>query len=445
VRRNLDAHAVLGAGVVAAVVLEAGYDSATSDVWLFAQAAVAAAALLYAWRRQERLRLVPVLVLAAAFQLAWVTLHAVPRYRGGYDLDSVSVRGDVDTKTIFPREGQRLVHGHYPHSEYPVGAVLLFALEAWIAPHATRTFNAFLMVPFQLVTVAAVWLTRTRYAPWLAALLAFWPLNAFSWEFKFDLVPAALLALGLVLALHERWGWSGIVLGVGALAKWTPGLAFVPLLAWLLVRRRGEAAARHAIAFAATVALVYVPFLVWNAHDVLAAYTRQGKRTITPESVWFLPLRHLFGDAHVRTHISESAGAPHWANVAAGVIQAALVVVLVALAARAPTLRRAVALAALAPAAFLISNRIFSPQFLVPLFAAWAIAAALVARSSREQLAAGALATAASFANAFVYPFALPRYDVTWQLASLVLFACAVALTAWLAVRSSEAARPAPG
>ena len=444
-RRDLDPHAVLAAGVAVVVALEAAYDFKTSDAWLFAQAAVAAAALLYAWRRQERLRLVPVLVLAAAFQLAWVGLHAVLRYRGGYDLDSVSVRGDVDTKTIFPREGQRLLHGHYPHSEYPVGAVLLFAFEAWIAPHATRTANAFLMVPFQLATLAAVWLTRARYAPWLVAVLAFWPLNAFSWEFKFDLVPAALLALGLVLALRERWGWSGVALGVGALVKWTPGLAFVALLAWLLVRRRSAPAKRHALAFVATVALVYVPFLIWSSHDVLAAYSRQGKRAITPESVWFLPLRHIFGDAHVRTHISEWAGAPHWANVGAGVIQAVLVLALVAAAARARSLPRAVALAALAPAAFLIANRIFSPQFLIPLFVSWAVAAALVARTPRQQLAAATLAAAASFANAFVYPFALPRYDVTWQLASLALFACAIAVTTWLAVRSFAAGSEAPG
>jgi hypothetical protein len=323
--------------------------------------------------------------------------------------------------------------------------VLLFAFEAWIAPNATRTVNAFLMVPFQLATVAAVWLTRARWAPWLAGFVACWPLNAFSWEFKFDLVPAALLAVGLVLALRERWAWSGVLLGAGALVKWTPGLAFVALLAWLVARRGPAAAARHAVAFVATVALVYVPFVIWNAHDVLAAYTRQGKRAITPESLWFLPLRHLFGNAHVLKHISESAGAPHWGNVTAGAIQAAVVVAFVVLAARARTLPRAVAVAALTPVAFLITNRIFSPQFLIPMFAAWAIAAAFVVRSPREQLAAGALAAAASFANAFVYPFALPRYDVTWQLASLTLFVCAIALTAWLAVRSSEGARAATG
>ena len=43
-----------------------------------------------------------------------------------------------------------------------------------------------------------------------------WPLNAYAWEFKFDLVPAALLAVGLALAYRERFGLAGLVLGIGA-------------------------------------------------------------------------------------------------------------------------------------------------------------------------------------------------------------------------------------
>ena len=42
--------------------------------------------------------------------------------------------------------------------------------------------------------VAAIWALRTRTTPWLAALVALWPMNAFFWEFRFDLVPTALLA-----------------------------------------------------------------------------------------------------------------------------------------------------------------------------------------------------------------------------------------------------------
>jgi hypothetical protein len=309
---------------------------------------------------------------------------------------------------------------------------------------ATKTANAIAMIPFQLATVAAIWATRTAYAPWLAALAALWPLNAFSWEFKFDLVPAALLAVGAVLAWRNRWALSGVVLGLGALVKWTPGLTAVVLVAWLLASRRGRDAIVHAGSFAAVVALVYLPFLAWNADHVLAAYSRQSGRSITPESMWYLLLRP-FDLARVRTHLSFAAGAPEWADALAVAAQAGLVLALVVAAVFARGRpRAAVALAVLAPAVFLLTNRIFSPQFVIVLFASWLVAGALVVGTRREQLAVGVAAALVSAANAFVYPFALPHYAVTWVISSIVLFAVALALTAWLALSAESALRAEP-
>jgi uncharacterized membrane protein len=230
-----------------------------------------------------------------------------------------------------------------------------------------------------------------------------------------------------------------VALAAGTLVKWTPALAVVALVAWLLTTRRVREAATHAAAFAATIALVYAPFLVWSPSEVLAAYERQSGRSITPESVWYLLLRP-FDLAHVRTHISFSAGAPRWANVAAGFLQLAVVLAVVVAAARARTQRAAVALAALAPVAFLITNRIFSPQFVLVAFAAWALAAAVVVGTRHEQLLIGVAMATAALANEFVYPFALPRYDITWVTSSALFFGLALALTAWLALSSSRAA-----
>src|SRR6185295_5081033 len=128
---------------------------------------------------------------------------------------------------------------------------------------ATRTANALLMIPFQAVAIVSLWLTRLPAAPWLAAVIGLWPLNAFYWQYKFDLAPAAFLALGLLLAWRGRFGWSGVALGAGALVKWTPGLTAVALVAWLLGSRRSREALVHAAAFVFTVAIVYVPLLAW--------------------------------------------------------------------------------------------------------------------------------------------------------------------------------------
>jgi len=115
---------------------------------------------------------------------------------------------------------------------------------------------------------------------------------------------------------------------------------------------------------------------------------------------------------------------------------------MIAAASRARSVRAAVALAALAPGVFLLSNRIFSPQFILVLFAGWAFAAALVARSTREQLAIGIAMAVAAVGNMFVYPYALPRYTATWPLSSAVLFSVGFGLTFWLARRAASAAAP---
>jgi hypothetical protein len=60
----------------------------------------------------------------------------------------------------------------------------------------------------------------------------------------------------------------------------------------------------------------------------------------------------------------------------------------------------------------------------------WAFGIALVARTSREQLALTAAAAAASVTNVFVYPYTLPPFD--WQLCSTVLFGLSIAITAYL-------------
>ena len=431
--RRLDPNLGLAAGAVAIVALEAAYRHWLSIPLLLAEGLVAGVSLLYAWFERDRLRLDAVLAIVVGLQLALLAVHL-----------GLDVRGDKDSNTVFRWQGNGFNRGDYPRSEYPVGAVLLFGLEAWLGGGSTRTANALLMIPFQALAVASLWLMRLPYAPWLAAVIGLWPLNGFYWQYKFDLAPAGLLAFGLLLAWRGRFGWSGVALGAGALIKWTPGFAAVVLVAWLLGSRRSREALRHAAAFVATVLAVYVPLLAWSPSEVLAAYERQGDRTITPESVWYLVLRPL-DLARVRTHISFSAGAPDWANVGAGVVQAALVLFVVIAATRVRSARSGIALAALAPTVFLLTNRIFSPQFILILFVSWAFAAALVLESPRAQLAAGVAMCVASLGNAFVYPFALPSYAVTWPLCSAVLFVVGAGLTVWLARRAmSESTATVP-
>jgi hypothetical protein len=138
---------------------------------------------------------------------------------------------------------------------------------------------------------------------------------------------------------------------------------------------------------------------------------------------------------------SDDAGVRNGLNVGVTLVQVALVAGFVVLAARVRPQAHAVALAALTPAVFLLTNRVFSSQFLVLLVAVWAFAAALVVGSEREQLAVGLGIAGATFANALVHPYELP---FAWQLASLVMFVLAVGVTAWLVVRASRPAEAVP-
>jgi len=341
---------------------------------------------------------------------------------------------------FYAEDGSSLLGGTYPPSEYPTGAVGLFALETWLGGEPPRTVHALVMLGLHLVTVAAIWSLRTRWSGWFAAFVAVWPLNLFHWEFRYDLAPTAFLVLGLVLALRGRWASSGAALGVGTALKWSPALALGPLLAWLLARRQGRAAMSVTVGVVAAFAALTLPFFLWDSSSVLAAYEQQGDRGITGESLWFLPLSAL-GLASAGPNPSDDAGVGSGLNVGVTLVQLALVAGLVVLAARVRLQAHAVALAALTPAAFLLTNRVFSSQFLVLLVAVWAFAAALVVGSEREQLAVGVGMAGATFANALVHPYELP---FAWQLASVAMFVLAVGMTAWLVVRASRPAETVP-
>jgi hypothetical protein len=427
----LEPHLVLGAGAAAVLSLELARGSetlGTSPLWPLAEAGVAAGVLGAAWFWRERLTLLGVLVLGGAFHVLLVAIHLA---RG--------VTGDFDPVSLYPSQGQALLDGGYPESEYPPGAVTLFALETWLGDGAARTANALLMLPFQLLCVVAVWMLRTRWSSWLAAFVALWPLNAFYWEFRFDLVPTALLLVGLLLASRDRWYEAGFVLGLGAVVKWTPALAGAALLLWLLRNRRFTSSAAHVAGLAVPILLANVPLLLWKPSELLGAYTFQNARTITAESFVYLPLR-LIGLAQPGYWYHVAAEVPAWANRVAPWATLALTLAVVLAAALARSRRAAVALAGLAPVVFVLTNRIFSPQFFVLIVAALAVAAALVAvRRADVVLVAGALALATT-ANTVLYQSFLgerPVGDVPgWTFISAAAGVPALLATVLMVVRA---------
>lgn len=420
--RSSRPHLALALAALTIVALEwAPRDWVTEWARWVLEAGVAGVALMIAWRRQTELRLIPILSVSLVFHLLLILVHL-----------HVGSGGDYEPQTIYAPQGEALLAGDYPESEYPTGAVLLFAFEALVGGDDVGVSHAFLMVPFQLAIVLGIWSLRTRWSAWFAAFVGLWPLNEHFWEFRFDLAPTALLLLGLVLALRERWIPSGLLLGVGTAVKWTPALSVLTLALWLLWRGRpGRAAALVGAAVLAFLALT-LPFLAWSPDEVVAAYTTQGGRDVTGESV-FYPLLRLFGIARVESFYDAPLMVPGWVDGAMIAVQAIAVLGTVMCAVTVPRLREATVLAAATPVVFLLTNRIFSPQFLVLLTVAWAFAGALVSSNRYDQLLIGGLAMVATLANILVYPTSLYH----WLYASTVLFIAAFAATAWMLARAT--------
>jgi uncharacterized membrane protein len=263
-------------------------------------------------------------------------------------------------------------------------------------------------------------------------------MNAFSWEFRFDLFPTALLALGLLFAFRERWVLSGALLGLGAAAKWTPALAAAALAVWLLADRRWRLARGHVLAFTMVFGLLHLPFLISSPSETMYSYRYFSGQGVTGESLWYLLLAPL-GRANVPLHeFWLPADVPAWVNSGTVIAQA---IVLLALGFAAwwvrASLRAGVALAAMAPVVFLLINRVFSPQYLVLMLAAWAIAGALLAESRKEQLVLGLALMATTTANALVYPYSLFQLGL-WRLASATLFVVGLAMSAWIVLRAVQ-------
>jgi hypothetical protein len=427
--RIREPHLVLACSTVVVLLAEYIAVERRSAAWILVGGTASLAAFVVAWRWQDRLRLIPLLGMSCAFELAWIGLHL---HLGVHS---------VDSSVLYRRWGNALLDGHYPDAQYPPGAVLLFAFDALLGGGPTRTAHAFVMIPFQLASVAAVWALRTRWTPWFAALVALWPMNAFSWEFRFDLVPTALLALGLLFAFRERWLLSGALLGLGAAVKWTPGLAMAALVVWLLANRRWRTAVVHGASFLVVFALLHIPFLIWSPSETLYSYRYFGGQGLTGESLWYLLLAP-FGWADVPLHAFWlPADVPPWANSATVIVQGLVLAALGVAAWRArASPRAAVAIAAATPAVLLLVNRVFSPQYLVLMLVAWAIAGALLVESRREQLALGLAVMAATTANALVYPYTVFQHGL-WRAASALVFLIALAACAWLAARAVRSAR----
>jgi len=259
--------------------------------------------------------------------------------------------------------------------EYPVLIGGAMQAVTWLVKNIDVTIRgrAFFDITAVLLAVCAVAgvLATARAAGvdrrWQALMVALSPaliLNAFV---NWDLIALALAALGLAAWAARRIIWAGVLFGLAVATKFYPLIVFGPLL--LLCLRAGRLRE-----FAKMMAAAVLGWLAVNLPVMIAApsgwayfFVFSKERGADWGSIWY-----LFEHFNVPVLGNPQLDA---VNKLAEVFFAAACVAIVVLALAAPRRPRLPQLCFLVLAAFLMTNKVWSPQYVV-----WLVPLAVLAR-----------------------------------------------------------------
>jgi uncharacterized membrane protein len=347
---------------------------------------------------------------AIGFVIAWCLIH-----HGWYALDR-----QWDTREYSKYANYIVGRGLVPYRdfsvEYPPLALPVFVLPRLVAGHS---FSGYMNV-FELMMAACGVITAVLSALVLAAqrvstrqlvcgvaLIALSPvlLGAVMLS-RYDLFPT-MLTIAALAALYFGRKWSAFVLlALGTAAKAFP-IVILPLVLIYVWRQEGRRAALQGLAvFAGVVLVCFLPFLVIAPHGVWWAIHGQENRPLQLESVGaalFLAAHQLVGVhlSYYFTHSSDNLDG-HVPMTFASVMSVLQIVALVTvwlLYARGPATRaRLLTASAAAVCAFIVFDRVLSPQYLI-----W-LAPLVAVLPGRRGLAAVALLACAMSMTQIYYP-----------------------------------------
>ncbi|MEX2289998.1 MAG: glycosyltransferase 87 family protein [Mycobacteriales bacterium] len=333
----------------------------------------------------------------------------------------------TDVFALYFAEG--LNQGKTPYADHPVeypvviGAVMQIAAKAVTVVEPDQRPRRFYDVTWAILTAGAlvVVVTTVRLAgrrrPWDAAIFAFSPLLVLHGTTNWDLLAMALAGLGLVQWARRRPLAAGLLLGLATATKLYPVLFLVPLFALCLRARRIRAFLLTAVALVLTPVLVSLPVYLTSpsfaqigneqvpvAASPLDRIGEQGLAALSPHTTTTGPdgapvtginAAYRFFELNTTRPADWDAGwrllekalghpldqglapgeAPHTLNrgVALSLLFCLGLIVLLAL--KAPRRPRLMQLLFLTVFAFLLTNKVWSPQFSI-----WLVPLALLAR-----------------------------------------------------------------
>ena len=212
-----------------------------------------------------------------------------------------------------------------------------------------------------LVVVLAT-MKAAGHRPWDAAVVALSPAIILGVGINWDIWPAAALALAVLSYLRGQWWLAGVLIGVGLSFKLYP-LFMLGAVFTLVVRswiKRDEVGigwpifARLAVGTAAAWLVINVPVMLVSFDSWSRFFVYSSERGAGYSSVW-----HVWGELGETGPSAETVSL--WSFLLFALACAAVLVLGVA----APQRPRMVQLLFLIVAAFLLVNKVYSPQFMI--------------------------------------------------------------------------------
>jgi uncharacterized membrane protein len=380
---------------------------------------------------------------------------------------------------------ERLNEGRAPYTEHPVEYPVVIGGVMQVAASAVTVFpederpRRFYDLTWALLTACAlvVVVTAARLAgsrrPWDAAVFAVSPVLLLHGSTNWDLVAMALAGLGLLQWARSRPLAAGVLLGAATATKLYPLLFLVPLAALCLRAGRLRAFAVAAGAAVVTPVLMILPIYltvpsfadVGGVQTAVAAsplgrLSDEGLAALLPktgapagdgttvtavnaayrfvelnatrpadwDSLWYL-LQEARGEP-----LDAAPGTPTRLNLAVAVLFLGCLAGIVWLALAAPRRPRLMPLLFLTVLAFLLTNKVWSPQFSL-----WLVPLAALARPRWGPLLAWQAAEALVLLTRFYFFISGSApgkgIDVWWFLGAVVLRDLVLLLVAALVVR----------
>jgi Glycosyltransferase family 87 len=210
--------------------------------------------------------------------------------------EGVGVQCYSDIATL--RRTEQLLGGRMPYidrcrpsedtcDEYPVVSMYVMRASAWIAGDAgdpyTRFFwvNAVILLVCALVTT--VYLERMRAT---TLLFAASPVLVVYGTMNWDLIPVALATAATCSFLSKGRTLPGVLLGIGSAAKVYPALLLIPLSADLWHRRDRAGAVRFVASAAGAWLVVNLPFALAAPDGWWTFFRFNAERPAEYDSIW---------------------------------------------------------------------------------------------------------------------------------------------------------------